>query len=148
LRKCVLDRRIVRHPTRDMGQHAGLDNHPTIDELLRIGIEQARVKPEMFGHPLHVDTSDRQPHAGLGFDDAQDLKRLGHLANAESTDPERLRELPLCRQPITRSELVLDDVLFDLLRDLITHLGATNRLHVSSCMACGTQRHRVDYLTI
>jgi len=39
-------------------------------------------------------------------------------------------------------------VLLDLLRNLISHFGAGNRLHLLSCMTLETTRIRLDYLTI
>ena len=48
---------------------------------------------------------------------------------------------------MARSQVSLDDVLLDLLGNLITHLGARNRLHASSHMVGDTNTKRLGYLT-
>ena len=157
-----LNRRVILHPPDDMRQHARFENHAAVDELLRIGFQQARMKAQMLGDSLHVDAPDGQPDPGLRLDDAEKLKRLGGLTQTQPTDAKRLRKLSLRRQPITMTEFLLDDELLDLTGNLIANFGTTQRLHEvpldssfvrrgcdrAAFAACSPNFSSIDYLTI
>ena len=122
-----LNRRILFHSSHDMRQHSGFKNHAAVDELLRIGLQQAAMKAQMLREPLHVNASDGQPDTGLRFDNAEKLQRLGGFAKTESTDAERLGQLSFRGQPITWRQLLFNDISLDL----TSHLIAANEFTIS-----------------
>lgn len=142
------DRRIFLHPSRDVRQHSGFEDHAAVDELLRIGLQQAGMKRQMLREPLHIDASHRQSDPGFRFDDPEKLQRLGGFTKAQPTDAKRLRKLSLRRQPITGTEFLLDNVLLDLTSNLITDFEATKRLHEFPLTGCRRKSSSIDYLTI
>ena len=83
-----------------MSQHPGFDDDPRIDELLRIGSMQHRIKTQVFGHALQVNLSHREADPGLRFNDSDEFQRLGGFTHTQSTDAEGLSQRALRRQTI------------------------------------------------
>lgn len=123
------DQWIDSHLSDDMGQDTCFKDDATVDELLRVHLQQTGMEAEVFRDSPHVHLADSQSDARTGFHDPQKLERFRRFSHAQTTNPKSLRPLRFGGQSVSGYELIGDDELFDLLRSLIADFRSAQRGH-------------------
>jgi hypothetical protein len=108
-------------------QDSSINDHPAIDQLLRIHIEKATVEAKVFVQPFHVNATNCQPDSSFRFDHAQKFQRLGCLTDAEMTYTQLFGMLRFHGQSIARKEFVHEDLPLGLFGGLIAEFWKLKR---------------------